>query len=299
MNTLSDPQARVMNTPDDHYFLDEQDAEEIYVWLSGVPEDASLERIEENAGDAATTTSSSGSDNGLVRRDGQDIRAVSSASCRYVVAPAEDSAFDEVSHAQRNSATIPQQDQSQLLLHPSTAPHEEGEHLNTLPALLTGWSRHQSTIPPSLPSIRTLFHEAQPLEPWQENWQPQSPRLLPRDRFQQAEQQQQHPYPPERRYRGPTTNFDQLANRNYHLRQQHMPEQEPVRAPIPAPPPAHDDALFPGHRRLIPENWVPEHDLTPGHRAARMEAREFEYQLHELDYKVYLRQCEIAREGRR
>ena len=41
-----------------------------------------------------------------------------------------------------------------------------------------------------------------------------------------------------------------------------------------------------GHLREIPANWVAEQDLSYEHRLARMACLEFEYEIHELDYRL-------------
>jgi hypothetical protein len=39
--------------------------------------------------------------------------------------------------------------------------------------------------------------------------------------------------------------------------------------------------------RPTPDHWVPTHELTPGHRLARMAALEQELDMHALDMRVY------------
>lgn len=41
-----------------------------------------------------------------------------------------------------------------------------------------------------------------------------------------------------------------------------------------------------GHLREIPAHWVAEQDLSYEHRLARMSCLEFEYEIHELDYRL-------------
>ena len=41
-----------------------------------------------------------------------------------------------------------------------------------------------------------------------------------------------------------------------------------------------------GHRREIPETWVASREVSEGHRRARMEALEFEWELLDLDYRL-------------
>lgn len=59
------------------------------------------------------------------------------------------------------------------------------------------------------------------------------------------------------------------------------------------------EALYPaiphGHLRGIPDNWVAERDLLYDHREARLEALSFEYDLHELHYRIYRRYHELRR----
>lgn len=58
---------------------------------------------------------------------------------------------------------------------------------------------------------------------------------------------------------------------------------------------AQHRVLPPGHLRETPNNWVAERDLSEGHRMARLEALEFEYDVHELDYRLHCLQHEFQR----
>lgn len=61
-----------------------------------------------------------------------------------------------------------------------------------------------------------------------------------------------------------------------------------------APPPEHRTLDF-GQRRTIPDGWVPEHDLSPEHRAVRADSLRLEIDLRALDFAVYERQIELLR----
>ena len=50
-----------------------------------------------------------------------------------------------------------------------------------------------------------------------------------------------------------------------------------------------------GHLRETPNTWVAERDLSEGHRRARLEALDFEYDVHELNYRLCCLQQEFQR----
>jgi hypothetical protein len=52
--------------------------------------------------------------------------------------------------------------------------------------------------------------------------------------------------------------------------------------------------LAPG-LRPTPDHWVPRHELTPGHREARMAALELEMDLHALDMRIYENETRLRR----
>lgn len=58
---------------------------------------------------------------------------------------------------------------------------------------------------------------------------------------------------------------------------------------------AQHRVLPPGHLRDTPNNWVPERDISYGHRMARLEALRFEIAFHELDYTLYCLHHDLQR----
>lgn len=72
-----------------------------------------------------------------------------------------------------------------------------------------------------------------------------------------------------------------------------LPPISPELHPIDAQP-THR-TLPAGHLRTIPDNWVAEQDLTPGHRAARIAALRYEIEMHALDFQVYVAQNNLRR----
>jgi len=50
-----------------------------------------------------------------------------------------------------------------------------------------------------------------------------------------------------------------------------------------------------GHLRETPNTWVAERDLSEGHRSARLKALDFEYDVHELNYRLCCLQHELQR----
>lgn len=67
------------------------------------------------------------------------------------------------------------------------------------------------------------------------------------------------------------------------------PQLHPVDAP------ATHRTLPGGHLRTIPDNWVAEDDLSPGHLAARIAALRFEIEIHALDFRIYVAQNNLQR----